>query len=190
MKEVFVEDKTFNAIDFSKKTLEKGEYFSCIFKNCNFFESDLSNIIFEDCEFRDCNLSSVKVNNTSFQGAYLKDCKILAVLFSNINPFLNSFYFDNCNLNYSSFYKLKLISSRFMNSQLEEVDFVEADLISCNFSKSNLQLTKFENTKIDKADFRTAINFAIDLELNSHQKTIFSKENLEGLLSKYNIIIE
>jgi uncharacterized protein YjbI with pentapeptide repeats len=190
MKDFFVEDKTYSNLDLTKDKLEKGEYYNCIFKNCNFFEEDLSAFVFENCEFIECNLSSVKFINTSLQEVNFKHCKIFAVMFSDANNVLISLNFDNCNLSFSSFFKLKLSGSKFIECNLQEVDFVEADLSNSDFSGSSLYLSIFENTIINKADFRSAQDYNIDLEKNSHIKTRFSSNSLAGLLNKYNIIIE
>jgi uncharacterized protein YjbI with pentapeptide repeats len=98
--------------------------------------------------------------------------------------------FEVCNLNLSSFYKLKLKNMRFVNCTLHEVDFTEADLTASLFENCDLQRTLFANTNLEKADFRTAFNYSIDPELNRIKKARFSMPGVLGLLSKYNIDIE
>ena len=51
MNRVFKEGMKFENVDFREKSLEMGDYETCIFSNCNFSNSDLSDINFLDCEF-------------------------------------------------------------------------------------------------------------------------------------------
>jgi hypothetical protein len=46
------------------------------------------------------------------------------------------------------------------------------------------------HTVLEKADFRTANNYSIDLELNSVKNAKLSTSGIIGLLDKYHIIIE
>lgn len=108
MKQTYIEDETFDKVDFRENPLAKGEYENCSFKNCDFSNADFSEIKFSDCEFYGCNLSLVKLIKTSFRNIYFKDCKMLGLRFDHCNEFGLSFSFDNCSLNHSSFYKLKI----------------------------------------------------------------------------------
>src|SRR5580704_8255842 len=106
MNKIYIEEKTFEKIDFSKEGLVKGDYESCTFINCLFSNTDLSNINFAECEFKECNLSMAKLTKTTLRDITFKDCKLLGLHFQNCNDFLFSVSFDNCILNLSSFYKL------------------------------------------------------------------------------------
>jgi uncharacterized protein YjbI with pentapeptide repeats len=48
----------------------------------------------------------------------------------------------------------------------------------------------FENSILEKADFKTAINFRINPSTNRISKAVFSSENLSGLLLDFKIIIK
>lgn len=73
---------------------------------------------------------------------------------------------------------------------MEEADFTGASLIGANFTGAQLLSAIFDQTQLEKADFRTAVNFRIDPENNSLRGAKFSRFELEGLLSKYNLQIE
>jgi hypothetical protein len=62
MEQEYIEEKTFDKIDFTQNPLTKGEYESCTFISCDFSNSDLADIIFMECEFENCNLSMAKLN--------------------------------------------------------------------------------------------------------------------------------
>ena len=110
--------------------------------------------------------------------------------FENCDQFLFEVDFDNCVLNLSSFYKLKLKKTRFKDSNLSEVDFTETDLAGSYFDNCDLSGARFERTILEKADLRTARNYSIDPELNKIKKAKFSIHGIAGLLDKYDIEIE
>ena len=62
---------------------------------------------------------------------------------------------------------------------------IECEFINCDFSGA-----VFENTILEKADLRTAINYSIDPEINRLKKAKFSMPGLIGLLDKYDIELE
>jgi fluoroquinolone resistance protein len=198
MKQVFIEEKTFDKIDFTQNHLSKGEYEYCNFVNCNFSHADLSDIKFLECEFSGCNLSLVSLNRTSLKEIKFKDCKMLGLNFGSCDKFGFAVYFDTCILNHSSFsditspmkQRVRLKQTVFKNSQLHEVDFTECDLSSSVFDNCDLTKTIFEYTILEKADFRNSFNYSLDPELNRIKKAKFSQSGIAGLLDKYDIEIE
>lgn len=186
MSKVYFEDETFEKIN----SLGEGEYENCVFKHCDFSSLRLSEIVFIECEFYDCNLTTAQIAHTSFREVKFKDCKLMGLRFDSCNPFLLEFEFENCNINHSVFFKLKLKSTKFKNCTLHEVDFSETDLISAKFDICDLKQATFVNSNLEKADFRTAYNYSFDPESNRIKKARFSKEGLAGLLAKYDIVIE
>lgn len=190
MAKTYIDDKTFEKVDFSENPLIKGDYTNCTFLNSIFSNSDLSNFHFSECEFRNCNLSMVKILNASFRDILFKDCKLLGLHFENCNPFLFSVNFENCILNLSSFYKLPIKKTKFRNCKLQEVDYTECDLTESVFDNSDLSGAKFEHTNLEKVDFRTAYNYSIDPEINRIKKAKFSSLGIAGLLYKYDIEVE
>jgi|TARA_B110000093_G_C12949139_1_gene401662 uncharacterized protein YjbI with pentapeptide repeats len=190
MLDAYFDSENFIKIDFNKTNLKKGEYDNCIFEQCNFENTNLSNIHFIECEFVDCNFSNSIVKNTAFRAVKFSKSKMIGIKFYECNTFLLNFTFDNCQLNFSSFYKLKIPQTLFNECNLEEVDFTEANLNNSRFHISNFNNAIFNETNLEKTDFKTAFNFSIDPENNMLKSAKFSKENIGGLLSKYKVIIE
>jgi fluoroquinolone resistance protein len=184
------EDETFVGKDYQKKSLEKATYENCQFNSCNFGEVNLTGISFVDCHFIDCNFSNAMLNTVSINGAEFKNCKMLGLHFEHCNPFLFSANFTGCQLNLSSFYQVKLKFAQLINCTLVDVDFTEADCTNVKFDGSDLSQAIFDQTNLLKADFRTAENFIINPENNNITKAKFSKHNLLGLLTHFNIDIE
>jgi uncharacterized protein YjbI with pentapeptide repeats len=113
-------------------------------------------------------------------GLHFEDCNELGVSFS----------FENCTLDHSSFYRVKLLKTVFRGSRLSGVDFSECDLTGSSFPDCDLGGAVFDFTNLEKADFSTAFNYTIDPDRNKLKKTRFAAGGLPGLLTKYDIIIE
>ncbi len=167
----------------------KGEYEDCIFTNCDFSDQNLNSYVFCDCEFKNCNLSNVKLNDTAFRDVKFINCKLMGNQFTDCNPFSISFTFDGCILDFSSFYQLKIKKTVFKNCRLLQSDFARADLSNSRFIECDLSGSVFENTNLAKSDFSTSFNLTIDPESNTIKNAVFSKQNIVGLLAKYNIKI-
>jgi fluoroquinolone resistance protein len=190
MKKEYIEDQNFKGENYSTTPLKQGEYNNCAFINCTFSNADLSDTQFIECTFDSCDLSNAKLKNTAFQDVNFTNSKLLGLHFDDCKDFLLSFNFDNCLLNYASFYKLKIKNTRFINCKMEDVSFEKTDLANAVFSYCELHKALFDNTNLEGADFRTSVNFSINPELNSMKKARFSAQNLAGLLDKYKISIE
>ncbi|WP_354360136.1 pentapeptide repeat-containing protein [Pedobacter sp. UYP30] len=130
------------------------------------------------------------IYDTGFRNAAFKNCKILGVDFTRCNKYMFSFSFDNCIMDYCTFYGTKLKKTKFLQCSLKEVDFSETDLTSALFTKSDLTGAVFSKTLLEKADFKSATNISIDPEFNTLKKAKFSAFQLEGLLLKYQLDIQ
>lgn len=183
-------DQLFEKNDYRTAPLKPAEYENCSFKNCDLLEADLSGFRFIDCHFSNCNLSLTKLRETAFQNVKFKDCKMLGLRFEHCDPFNFSLGFDACQLNHSSFFRLKLKNTHFKNCQLHESDFTDCDLSGALLDNCDLARSTFENTNLEKADLRSAYNYVIDPELNRIKKAQFSLQGIPGLLIKYDIAIE
>jgi uncharacterized protein YjbI with pentapeptide repeats len=166
------------------------EYENCQFINCNFSEANLYEVVFTECIFKDCDLSLAMLDYTAFREVKFVGCKMLGLLFDKCNPFGLTFIFENCHLNHSSFYKLKIHQTHFKDCQLQEVDFSETELKGSKFENCNLLNAIFDRTNLMSSDFRTSYNFSIDPEKNLLKKAKFSMSGIGGLLLKYEIEIE
>ena len=183
---MYIDSQVFDGIN----TLQRGEYEKCSFKNCDFSNQDFSGFKLIDCTFDSCNLSMIKLDSAAFQDVLFRDSKMLGLRFDTASGFGFSVYFDGCQLNHSSFFRLKLRKTKFKNCQMEGVDFGESDLTDAVFDNSNLLQAIFDNSILEKADFRTAQNISLDPERNKLKKAKFAQSNIAGLLDKYQIVID
>ncbi|MDP2414547.1 pentapeptide repeat-containing protein [Daejeonella sp.] len=186
----YIVDKTFERVKFNEIPFEQGEYENCIFRQCDFTNINLSEIKFTEVEFIGCNLSMVKLERTAFRDVIFKESKMLGLHFENCNEFGLAFSFEDCQLSHSSFYRTKIKKTNFKNSNLKDADFTECDLTGSVFQNCDLAGVTFENTILEKADFRTSLNYSIDPENNRIRKAKFSILEISGLLDKYDIEID
>lgn len=188
--DAFVEDQTFDTIDFKAKPPAKGHYDHCTFIHCDLSSVNLSEIIFVDCAFTGCNLSMAAVSATVFRDVRFAECKMLGVRFDQASAFGLACRFEGCILDHSSFYETKMKKTDFLKCQLRQVDFTSCDLSQAVFDGSDLADAVFERTVLEKADLRGAFNYSIDPAANRVKKARFSLEGVRGLLGKYDILIE
>lgn len=190
MERCFFEHEVFENLIVRENPLAAGDYETCTFKRCDFSNADLSYLNFFECEFIDCNLSLVKLIRTTLREVRFRGCKLMGLHFEDCNDLMISLDFEDCKMTLSSFFKLKLKKTRFINSEITEVDFTGTDLSNSIFEDCNLKLTTFHNTNLEGVDFRTSLNYSIDPELNRITKAKFSLPSVTGLLDKYDIGID
>jgi len=176
--------------DFTEKGPVKGDYEDCRFVNCNFSGTDLSGVNFIESEFTNCNLSNVKVRRCLFQEAVFNNCKMLGIGFDECNEFGFTVRFENCQLDHSSFYGMKLNRSTFRSCRLQGAFFTDADLGKTSLLKCDLKDASFEHTNLEKADLRESFNYSIDPEINRIRGARFSIPEVIGLLDKYGLKID
>lgn len=185
----YISNATFRGENFNVSLLPGKEYENCTFIECSFANADLSRITFSECIFEHCDLSMAKLKGTNIRDVKFKHCKMLGLRFDECNTFLVSFRFENCTLNFSSFYQLKIKQTTFNSCKLESVDFTQADITKSLFDDCDLLNATFDGTNLSQADLRSAINFSIDPERNTLARARFSSHNLSGLLHKYKLDI-
>ena len=71
-----------------------------------------------------------------------------------------------------------------------ETFFDNADIKNSIFEHCNLERASFAGTNLEKVDFSTAFNFSINPAACKLKKTVFSEDNLRGLVDHLNIIIK
>jgi uncharacterized protein YjbI with pentapeptide repeats len=182
-------DQEYTKQDFTKKGFQIGEYESCTFIDCNFSNIDLSACNFTDCDFKGCNMGMVKLSNTVMNNVLFVECKLLGLHFEDCNKVLLAISFKKCHLNLSCFYQLKMKKTKFIECQLQEVDFTETDLTESLFEQCDFQSTIFDNTILEKADLSGSYNFSINPNQNRIKQAKFSRTELAGLLDSFHINI-
>lgn len=106
--------------------------------------------------------------------------------FSTCNPF-SSFSFERCQLGYANFHGMKMRQTNFIECDMVESYFSEADMEGAKFIRCNLERALFHHTNLVGADFSTAYNMTIIPSNNKLKNALFSRFNLEGLVSHLGI---
>lgn len=110
--------------------------------------------------------------------------------FQNLDEFLRSFSFTECQLDYSTFIETNIDNTKFDNCKLIGVDFTEASAKKVKLLNCNLADAIFSKTNLEQADFYSAHNYTIEPHNNRLTKAIFNINQLEGLLKSTGIIIK
>jgi uncharacterized protein YjbI with pentapeptide repeats len=184
-----ISDQKFVKQTFTGIKLPAKEYDTCVFRECDFADADLSGILFLECRFEQCNMSMAKVINTTFQDVVFKGCKLLGMDFSNCNDLTFGAAFEDSKLDLVSFFRRRMMKFSFSGCSLREVNFTEANLSGAVFSSCDLSRAIFHRTNLVGADFRTAVNYRLDPEQNMIRKAAFGFPGVLALLEKYDIIV-
>lgn len=156
---------------------------------CDFAKADLSGLRFENCSFEDCRFSAAVLKNTALNGARFTRCQMAGLNFHDCYKLVFSVSFEDCALDFGSFYGFSLKKTIFKNCSLRSAVFTQCDLTGALFERCDLSRAVFHHTRLDKADLSSSFGFVIDPEDNSLKKTRFSAWNLAGLLEKYDLDI-
>ena len=189
MPEYFL-DIEYNNIIYSEEEVNFKEFECCTFTNCNFSNCVFVAVTFIDCTFTDCVFSDAKINYVAFRTVTFNRCTIKDVNFSMCDKLIFEIAFNNCTLDFSKFYTLKLKGTSFINCSLIAVDFMGADLTEVLFENCDLYRSEFAKAIANKADFKTSYNYTINPKTTKLKKAIFSIEGLKGLLFKHDIIVK
>lgn len=190
MIDTWKDNEVFTNVSYSGQKIRQTEFDGCSFLGCDFSSAELSDCDFISCRFENCNFAMTKLNGSGMKEVHFKECKLMGISFDHCSDFLFSVGFQKCVLDYSSFVQKKMKNTRFVDCSLKEVDFSSSDLSMSTFHNCELSQAVFLRTNLEKADFRTAVNYSFDPELNRIKKAKFSYSGLPGLLGKYNIDIE
>jgi len=85
---------------------------------------------------------------------------------------------------------MKMTERIIENKIFGEIDYSENYLNKGEYDNCDLNRAVFGNTVLEKADFRTSYNYALDPEIYRINKAKFSIFGIIGLLGKYNIVAE
>ncbi len=189
------ESQTFTAVTGSVQTFSGVDFTGCVFDRCVFTECAFSHCSFADCRFTGCDLSLARVPGSRFTDTRFHASKLLGVDWTKagdavISKLFLSVHFDDCLLNYATFFGLTLRRGRFVGCIAHEVDFRDADLTEAVCTRTDFTGSKFHHTNLTKADFRHATGYAINPATNTVTKARFSLPEAVSLLSGFDIVIE
>lgn len=184
----FYRDFEFTIIK-SDSSLKNIEFYNCSFKNCDFSNSSFFECRFEECNFIESNLSLLKIPSSQFIDCNFNNSKMLAIDWTQAENILEP-VFNNCNLEGSVFFGLKLKNLTMMNCKSSECNFEEACLPQSKFNNTNFLNARFNKTDLSFCDFTEAINYNINPNFNKIKKAKFSLPEILTLLQCFDILIK
>src|SRR5258706_4703988 len=102
---------------------------------------------------------------------------------------LDSIGFTGCDVSYSTFIGLELKKMLLTKCNAKNADFAEANLTGADLTHTDFVECRFLHTNLTEADFTFALNYAIDVTLNTVKKAKFSLPEAVNLLRCMNIVI-
>lgn len=151
----------------------------------------LDSCLFEDCKFEGCNFNVAKPINCKFADCKFKSCRLTGIDWSVVRKELGlAVDFDDCDLSYSSYYKIDLSGRSFKKCVIKDSDFTESVLRKCSFEYSDLLSTRFIKCDLSDADFRLAQNYLFDLRDNKCKGAKFSMAGAVHLLTPFGVVVE
>jgi uncharacterized protein YjbI with pentapeptide repeats len=103
------------------------------------------------------------------------------------NLFGEGLIFQKCSINHSTFIGLQLKGISIVDCVASNVDFRETDLSQSNLSGTEFSESLFISTNLTEADFRDAINYAINPAKNMLTRAKFSLPEAMSLLFSMDI---
>jgi uncharacterized protein YjbI with pentapeptide repeats len=179
----------FKDIVLTTETLRDIVFEECTFEKCNFLDCKFYSTRFEKCTFTKCTINGVKFRNCIFDEADFKNSKIIATDFSEVKDF-ESVHFEDCILDYSSFYGVDARNLSIVNGKATEADFTEGKFKEASFERTDLEKAIFHNTDLTRASFKHAKNYTIDIKTNKLKKAKFSIPEVLTLLQTLDIEVE
>ncbi|MGB5966637.1 MAG: pentapeptide repeat-containing protein [Sulfurimonadaceae bacterium] len=185
------EAEEFKGLVLAGEKLNAIEFEDCLFMECDFKEATFRGCSFTDCRFINCDLSVAKLGSSKFEGVHFENSRLSGIdwALAEYSDFIYDapYTFENCIMDYGSFFGLRLHDLVMRECKVSEVDFREADLFGASFVRSNLAHSIFRNTKLTKADFSGAENYTIDLTANVVKGAKFSRDEAVHLLEPLGI---
>lgn len=186
--------KVFDKMDLASKPIKDKTFEGCDFKNCNFDNATFINCKFIDCEFTNCSLNTIVPTHTSFSNINFDNTKLMGINWPMAQwpqiKLYSLIHFYSCDISHSSFFGLNLSEINLQNCKAHDVDFREADLSNSYLMDTDFFQSLFIKTKLNSANFSGAINYNIDIKLNTVKNAIFTFPDVINLLHHFEIKID
>jgi uncharacterized protein YjbI with pentapeptide repeats len=185
------QDESFREIILDGAQITRSQFYDCTFTECSFAETELLKCRFSNCVFEGCDLSLMRVTDSAFSDTRFLDSKVLGVNWTladwSTNLFGEGLIFQKCSINHSTFIGLQLKGISIVDCVASNVDFRETDLSKSNLSGTEFSESLFISTNLTEADFRDAINYAINPAKNMLTRAKFSLPEAMSLLFSMDI---
>lgn len=183
-------DIEYDNIIYGEQDVNLKEFECCTFNNCDFSQCNFIGVVFIDCTFSDCIFSGAKINHVALRSVFFNRCKMEDVNFSMCDKLIFEVHFEECVLDFSKFYTLKIKGTTFVDCSILAVDFMSTNLTEVVFDNCDLYRSEFAKANASKANFKTSYNYTIDPTKTKINKAVFSLTDVKGLLYKHDLDIK
>lgn len=189
------ERRTFARLTVSPVRLTRLEFVECIFDRCTFAGCELSRCVFTDCIFTNCDLGVATVPYSRFTESRFTGCQLSGIDWtaagsSTLSRLVAMPDFEECLLDYGSFFGLNLHGRAIVGCSARELDLREADASAANLHGTDFSGALFHHTNLTGADLTGASNYDIDPRANVVTKARFSLPEAVSLLRGFEVLIE
>jgi uncharacterized protein YjbI with pentapeptide repeats len=184
----FFQDEIFTDLDLPAADLTEKEFQRCVFRRCKLPESRLAGSKLEDCLFEGCDLNRMLPEKLSLRGVIFRGSRLMGVDWTGLGP-LPVVTFEECDLRYASFLKLRLPNTRWLRCTAREASFLEVELANCDFAGSDLTGSTIVGCSLLKADFSQARGVLFDPTRNKTKGARISIESAVLILQSYGIVV-
>ena len=183
----FYQGETFANYD-PGELLENAEFEDCVFDHCRWLGTRVQNCRFNACTFDHCNFSGVVFSFTTMKDAWLLNSAFRSMAWGGLQGKSGVFQpfgkIKNCAFRYNDFSGMALNGFDWTGAELQQCTFDDTRLAGASFYGVRLGRTRFTRCDLQKADLRTAEEYAIDLETNKLKGARFSFPDVVRLLEK------
>ncbi len=187
-------EQLFDESDLKQLVVRASVFDLCKFVDCDLSDCEFIDCKFTDCEFRSSNLKLVKFTGSKFRDTSFKQCVMTGVNWTSLQwpsvALSAPLVFDACDVSYSVFASLQLPEMVLRSCKAHDVDFSDCDLTESDFFETDFLDSRFNQTKLDRCDFRGAVNYRIDPLENSIVGASFSTPDVLNLLGQFDIKID
>ncbi|MFT7561434.1 MAG: fluoroquinolone resistance protein [Flavobacteriales bacterium] len=177
-------DCDYHGLSLDGQILQSLEFEACRFTACNFSGAKIQGCKFLDCSFVNCNLNVVSLSYSCLIDVIFESCKLRGIDWTLLNwdALGGGVQFKECQLDESSFYGLDLPATKMAACQIRDVDFSEENFSRTDFSGSDLAGSTFRSTNLSASNFSGALDYNIDIRMNTLKGTTFSRGEATNLL--------
>lgn len=195
MERTYFENEHYKDLDINNEMYTDLRFIDCLFEDCKFHTIALDNCEFIDCEFVNCNVVTLKANNTDVRNATVSKSNLIGINWSELLPssykYASPIYKMNDSfLKYNTFSQLNLSKIDFKENIFDECMFDECNLSDSKFNDSEFKNTTITNSNLERADFKDALGYYIDIKSNRLKKARFSFPEVSNLLDSLDITID
>jgi len=172
-----------HSLEFNECVFRRCAFVETAFTFCRF-----TDCLFDDCDLSVISVKEVTFTHVRFENSKLLGVNWSLASWDK-GGFLEPLAFANCDVSYSTFFGLKLHGLKLTGCIAHDADFAEADLTRGHFNQTDFSESRFLHTNLTEVDFTGASNYTINAAVNILKKTRFSLPEAMTLLYSLDIVL-